>query len=177
MIHTTMHFHGESSRAYHMLCSYERPLLPQLRRSTITIPRRAGVYDATIGMVYEETPITVHCLVKRAPDETLRETVRRAAYWLSGKGALSFDSEPGRYYFGHVSEPTEVVIRTNHATFDVVFQCYPFAQGDTITVPIASGENAIAYRGTVPAGAHIVLRNDNDFAVGNITLAARIKRR
>ena len=51
----------------------------------------------------------------------------------------------------------------------------PFAFGRTVTQPITSGENAVAYRGTAETPCIIVLKNLSTANVLNITITA-IKR-
>lgn len=59
--------------------------------------------------------------------------------------------------------------------FSLSFICEPFALGRTVTTPIHSGVNPIAYRGTAETPCVIVLRNLSRANVQTVTITA-IKR-
>lgn len=182
---TVMTYRGQSSKEFGMLCSAERALLPARRRSSIVIPRRSGVYDAVAAMPYEETAITVHCLVRRDPCVPLRETLRRVAAWLSEPGELSFDAEPGRYYTGRVCTQTDPTIGTNFAKFDVIFYCHPFAHSKEYVLQAPSGAVSLRNDGTAespcvlelaaPGESVCVTAGAQSFAVSGLTAGQLVR--
>ena len=56
------------------------------------------------------------------------------------------------------------------------FDCEPFAYKERTVQQIGTGHNAIDYAGTAPTPTLIVLENNNDYPMTNITITA-IKRR
>lgn len=125
--------------------SETRAILPAIRRSTIQIPRRSGLYDAT-GKVWDERAETITCFARRMPEhDSMKDQVREIACWLSGQGELAFDDEPGRYYTARVVGQTAVEAMPHYATFTVEFAINP---------PFAHSKEYVV------CGDSIVLRND-----------------
>ncbi len=153
-----------------------RAILPPRREGQITIPGRHGAYDSMAEGVYDERVESIHCAFKCPPGKTVPDICREIAYWLSGSGRLVYDREPDKYYTARISGSPPMEQHLKYGSFDITWKCNPpFAMGRTVTQPLASGENAVSYRGTAETPCIIVLRNLSDTNILNVTVTA-IKR-
>lgn len=154
-----------------------RTILPSRREGKLAIPGRSGYYDGAPQGVYDERVEVVLCSFKCPQGGTVPEMCREIAYWLSGTGRLVYDKEPDKYYSAHVSGGPPMAQHLKYGEFTLTWSYNPpFAYGRTVTQPIASGENRVAYRGTAEAPCVIVLKNLSGADVQNVTITA-IKRR
>lgn len=153
-----------------------RTILPPRREGKVVIPGRSGFYNGVAGNVYNERSEKIRCSFKCPGGRTVPEMCREIAYWLSGTGRLAFDKEPDKYYMASVSGGPPMEQHLKYGAFDLTWTCNPpFAFGRTVTQPITSGENPIAYRGTADTPCVIILRNVSAANVLNVTITA-IKR-
>ena len=143
--------------------------MPAKRARKVRIPGRNGQYDC-----WEERTVRIDCTLER---KVSRSELREIAYYLSRKSILSLWDEPDKHYIGEIYDPSELTDYYDEAMreFTLTFICEPFAFGQTVTVPIASGKNRMEYRGTAETPCLIVLRNVSKTQCANITLTA-IKR-
>lgn len=149
-----------------------RVLVPPRREGKITIPGRSGYYDG-VGNVYNERVESVLCSFVCPEGKTVPEVCREVAYWLSGSGRLIYDKEPDKFYTAKLTGGPPVAYHLHHGEFTLTWVYNPpFAFGKTVTLPIASGENAIDYEGTAETPCTIVLRNTSLSDVVNITITA-----
>lgn len=155
----------------------DRTILPPRREGKIEIPGRSGYYDGISKGVYSERDESLLCSFKCPPGRTIPEMCREIAYWLSGTGRLYYDKEPDKHYMAHISGEAPMEQHLKYGKFTITWSCNPpFAFGRTVTQPIASGSNAVAYRGTVETPCIIVLRNTSEVDAQTVTITA-IKRR
>lgn len=153
-----------------------RSIQPPLREGRISIPGRSGYYAGTAVGVYDERMETVLCSFKCPPGKTVPEICREIAYWLSGTGRLSYDKELDKYYTAHITGGAPMEQHLKYGQFTLTWSFNPpFALGKTVTLPVRSGENPIAYQGTVDTPCVIVLRNTSKSNVQTVTITA-IKR-
>lgn len=153
-----------------------RFILPPRREGKITIPGRSGYYDGTPRGIYDERVESILCSFKCPQGKTVPEVCREIAYWLSGTGRLAYDKEPDKYYTAHVTGGPPMAQHLKYGEFTITWSYNPpFAYGRTVTLPIHSGENPIAYEGTAETPCVIVLKNLSAADVQTITLTA-IKR-
>lgn len=153
-----------------------RTVKPATRINEYIIAGRDGTVDYG-HETYEKVAIAVNVSYKAFGNKTLRQIERELALFFAGSGDLVFDDEPDKHYRGAkvVDAPTIEEIAES-GRIQLIFEAQPFALGNTITAPLASGINLMDYRGTAPAPCLIVLRNDNDFAVNNVTITVTKKR-
>lgn len=149
-------------------------LTPPKRPRKVQIPMRSGMYDFG-ARCWEERTVRVECTLER---KIPRSELREIAGALSRKSQLRFWDEPDKCYIGELYDPAEITDYYDEAIrdFTLSFICEPFALGRTVTMPIHSGENAVAYRGTAETPCVIVLRNLSDGGVQEVAITA-IKRR
>lgn len=123
------------------LVRLERPVGPEMRLTTETVPGRMGdvLVDSTIG-TYE---IVAHCTLRpRYRNDWQR--VRRelaAAFIKSGEHILTLPDEPGLYRMASASltRNVETPLPTP-TTFDIEFTCHdPRAFGETREIIVPSG--------------------------------------
>lgn len=148
-------------------------LTPAKRPRKVLIPQRSGMYDYG-AQCWEERTVRIDCTLER---EMSRSQLREVAWALSKKDALRLWDEPDKRYIGELYDPAAITDYYGEAMrdFTLSFVCEPFALGRTVTQPIASGENPVAYRGTAETPCLIVLRNASLTNVLNVTITA-IKR-
>ncbi len=170
-------FHGVHSSTFGIYTQDQaRTILPARREGKITIPGRSGSYEGVRGNVYDERLETILCAFKCPAGKTVPEICREIAYWLSGSGRLSYDKEPDKHYMASLSGAPPMAQHLKYGEFTLTWSCNPpFALGRTVTQPIATGENPVAYRGTAETPCLIVLRNPSLANVLNVTITA-IKR-
>lgn len=149
-------------------------LTPAKRPRKVSIPRRSGMYDFGADC-WEERTVRIECVLER---KTSRSELRAIAGALSRKSRLWLWDEPDKYYIGEIYDPAEITDYFDEAMreFALSFVCEPFAYGRTVTMPVASGENAVPYQCTADAPCLLVLRNTSSSAISNLTITA-VKRR
>ena len=159
----------------------DRPLLPQKRRNDYEISGRHGTVDFG-DETYEPKPITVGICFISNNVENLQQTAREVAFWLSGKGTLSFDDEPGWGYdavvYNEVS--AEQIIRTKRAS--VIFTCQPFAKEinfqQNVNRNISGAFSVdIESNGTQATPARIIINNTGNTVITSLTISRRAERR
>lgn len=150
-------------------------LSPAKRSRKQAIPRRHGLYDYG-AECWEERTVRISCALER---QSTRAEVREIAWALSHKGQLRLWNEPDKYYIAELYDPAELTDYSSECMreFELRFICEPFAYSDARSELIRAGNNALHYRGTVPAGCRITITNPNRYAVSNITLVATVQRR
>ncbi len=148
-------------------------LTPSKRPRKMQIPERSGMYDFG-ARCWDERTVRIECVLER---KISRAQLREIAGALSRKGRLRLWDEPDKYYIGELYDPAEIMDYYDESMreFTLSFICEPFALGRTVTLPIRSGENPIAYQGTVDTPCVIVLRNPSKANVQTVTITA-IKR-
>lgn len=155
--------------------SLNRELLPARRIRRYTIPGRDGYYDVEAGD-FDNRIISGTILLLCDDISELREKARSAAQWLAGGGRLVFDDEPDKAYIAKVVDAVDLEQLLRSGRCNISFDCQPFALGKTVTLPIGSGVNLLAYAGTAPAPCLITLRNDTGYTINNVTITVTRKR-
>lgn len=147
--------------------------LPPKRARKVTIPGRSGSYDFG-AQNWDDRTLRIVCVLERP---MTKSEFREIVYALSRKGRLRLWNEPGKYYIAELYDPAEIqdYYMETAREFELAFFCEPFAFGATVTQPIASGENAVDYRGTAETPCTIVLKNLSNANILTVTITA-IKR-
>ena len=154
-----------------------RGLLPAKRRNDYEISGRDGTVDFG-NETYDTRPIPVEICFISDNTRNLQTLAHDIAHWLSGKGMLIFDDNPGKALDAVVYEAvdTDQIIRTKQAT--VIFECQPdyktinFLQ--SINPGITSGHTVeISSNGTRPTPGIIILRNTGNVGIQNVTITRR----
>lgn len=153
-----------------IICESYDTLFPPKRERKIEIPGRNGMYDFG-SKTYGERTIPVEC---KLIDQITKAQLREVAYKLSGKKKLRFFDEPDKFYIAELFDPTEIdnIADRLWLEFTLTFIAEPFAYTDVITKPLVSGINRITYGGTEKTPTLIQLKNENSFAVSNVTITA-----
>jgi phage-related protein len=153
-------------------------ILPPKRARKQMIPFRDGAYDYG-AQWYDERTLRLVCIWANNKLENLtRADIREISYWLSPKGHLVLAIEPDKYYNCALYNAADLEahynfadeIRTTDGKFTLDFICDPFAYGDTVSCPITSGNNVIAYQGTARSPCTIILKNTGTTSVSNIQI-------
>lgn len=156
--------------------SKSRPVLPEKRKRQLDIPGRSGTYDFS-GDDYENRVIVLECFIDCNAIPALRQHIRRVAAWLAESGQLAFDDEPNKRYDARVYTAVSLEQAMTAGLFTLVFECQPFAAGDTVSVTAAvtnSGQEiSVPYHGTRPAGCRIVIVNKGTQPLENFALRIR----
>ena len=154
-----------------------RPLLPELNRNDYEISGRHGTTDFG-GETYRTVQIELDICFISDNVSNLQTLAREIAFWLSGKGILFFDDEPGLAYDAVVYQKvaTEQLIRARRAT--VIFECQPFAKTinflQSVSTDVESGRTLdIMSHGTQATPGIITLRNTGTVNITNITIVRR----
>ena len=144
--------------------SVDRTVRPEKRSSGYTIPGRSGAYRVEDG-TFEEREIRCRLsfLGEVRTRESLRERVRAVAAWLSGKGKLIFDDEPGAAYRATVLESISLEQIASAGFCDVRFLCEPFAEsvgarGVQASEAPAGTQLTMDADGSSPTDCRIVIR-------------------
>lgn len=156
--------------------STNRRMLPARRRSTIIIPGRDG-YRYTGISTYDERAITVTCSFLAEHVDDIPARARLVAAWLSGRGSLAFDDEPGKYYVAEVVDGIDLERAYRVVSFPVTFVCEPFAyslaQQVTKSLSEARDECTVPVGGTAETPCRITIRNDGQTDIVGIKLSRR----
>lgn len=156
-------------REYGIRMLHYDPLLPQLRRRKLVIPKRSGSYDFG-AKYYDDRPVRVECDTRRA---LTKAEIRELAYILSKKNSLRFWDEPELYYIGRVYDTSDLdYIGSIGYEFTLTFECDPFAYGQAIQSEFGN-TFCPQYGGTAPAPTRIVVRNASDHAITGIQIRIR----
>jgi len=149
-------------------------LLPPKRSRKIHIPHRSGMYDYG-SVCFDERVLSVECHLIR---QISKAEFRRIIFELSRKRQIRLYNEPEKYYIGELFESPEVDVwmEEKRREFTLNFVCEPFAYKDMTSLAIKSGSNSVKYNGTAAAPALIIIRNNGNAAVTNITFTAVSKK-
>lgn len=145
-------------------------LMPPKRARKIVIPGRSGSYDFGAN-AYDERTLRMRCILER---QISKAELREIVYHLAKKDRLTLWNEPDKYYIAELYNEAEVLDfpLEMFREFTLDFICDPFAYRTAVTLPLKAGMNPIAYRGTAETPCVIVLRNDGETDIQNITLTA-----
>jgi len=178
---TGFFFANKHSREFYMAMEEaHRPLLPERTRNDYIIAGRHGTVDFN-SETYKTRPIPVDICFISDNVQNLQTLAREIAFWLSGKGILYFDDEPGLAYDAVVYQTvnTEQLITAKRAT--VVFECQPFAK--TINFrqsinPEMTGGTVIPVenKGTQATPCLIYVTNTGDTPITNLKITRRATR-
>lgn len=144
--------------------------LPPKRHRKLEIPGRSGAFDYG-AKDWGERTIRLDCRLTR---QISKSGFREIVYLLSKKGRIRLWNEPDKYYIGELYDQADVqdFYLESMREFELVFTCEPFAYGETKTLPLSDGRNAVAYRGTADAPCTIVLKNISESDIINVTITA-----
>lgn len=163
-------FKGEHSSKYSVYFkSTNRTILPPVRKSSYIIPQRNG--DLTnIGIVFDTRTISIQVFISQTSLPKLREKLRDIAFWLQGYGELVFDDEPDKIYDARIEESLDLSQVAYSGEFIVNFICQPFAYKRAENKSIYLGSNKINYSGTAETPCIIILENNTNEVIKNITV-------
>jgi len=157
--------------------SDDRSLLPEKRRNEYIIPGRDGVLDYN-NNTYEKRVITVRLSIVSRSLETLRQSARDTAKWLSGEGLLIFDDEPDKSYQAKVYQPLPLTPLISCGETVVMFDCQPFAESRFFRQTDDSTTNRTHHTLVSPDGTQdtpciIIVRNIGTTNISGIKLVRR----
>lgn len=149
-------------------------ILPKKRSRKIQIPRRHGQYDLGAEN-WEERIIRMDCDLL---SPLSRAEIREISYLLSKKGKLYLWDEPDKYYVAEIYEPAEIYEFPNQIirTFTLEFVCEPFAYREEHVEELTLGINNINYQGTESAPFQIIIENDSNVDIENVTMVINTRR-
>lgn len=170
-------FRGVSSRAFGIyFTSTDRQMLPAKRKNQIQIAGRHGLYDQG-GETYDMRQITVDCGFAAGSVDDLAAHARRVAAWLSQKGELEFEDEPGIFYTAEAVGGISFSRALRVGAFSLTFQCDPLAhsverQAEGIfTAP--NDEMTVTVQGTADTPCRIILKNTGDTVIHSLRISRR----
>ncbi|MCL2398493.1 MAG: hypothetical protein FWC91_01950 [Defluviitaleaceae bacterium] len=173
----TFRYNGVSSKDYGIYATEQDFFSPPKRQGRKKIDFRHGTYDFENNM-YDNRILNLNCFWK---DPKVRHDIREITLWLSRKGPLVLDIEPYKHYMASLYDSSELNAyyyrgfnnnQTPTGTFNLSFFCDPFAYSDQTISRIATGYTDINYHGTASTPTLIILRNNNNVPVRNITVTA-----
>lgn len=152
--------------------SKDRPLLPRMNKSTLKIPGVIGQQNRRNG--YDNKMLAVSFSFTFNTLEEKEQMKRELARWLKGKGVLRFDDEPDKYYEAEVLNNISFNQEYGYAVFQVVFECYPCAYGDTkllrYNIKNTGHKIGVDYRGNYETPQQIIIRNDGSNTINGLKL-------
>jgi len=168
---TKIRFGGEDLfERFGIFCETRRDALaPGVKERNIHIPGKHGSYWPGESF-YEDREVELTCVTTV---ELTRQQLRELAYVLSGKKRLVLSDEPEKYYMAQLCDFSVIQhIGRKGTKHTLRFRCEPFAYGETVTIPVRTGENAVKYQGTAPAPTLLVLKNIGTTPVTTIHIRA-----
>ena len=128
-----------------------RQLLPAVNDRYLEIPGRHGSYHFPGEL--QDRVIELECAFMGASRENLREKAREIAAWFytKEKAVLSFDDEPGKYYYAKLDGAIDTEQLSVLATFSLVFRCEPLAYGEDEEVFFEGNTALVNNQGTFEA--------------------------
>lgn len=155
-------FKGVHSNQYNVIMkSDDRPLLPNMNKSSLKIPGMVGQVNNRNG--YDNRIITISFSFEFNTLEQLQRQKRDIARWIKGSGVLRFDDEQDKYYEAEVLNSISFTQKYGHCYFQVIFECYPCAYGQTRVINNTITTNNkilnLAYNGTYETTQLITLQN------------------
>lgn len=128
-----------------------RQLLPAANDRYLEIPGRHGSYHFPGEL--QDRVIELECAFMGATRQELREKSRQIAAWLytKEKAVLSFDDEPGKYYYAKLDGAINLEQLFVLATFTLTFRCNPLAYGAEVQADFVSDQATITNPGTFEA--------------------------
>ena len=168
-------FNGIHSSVYHVYCNPEsRVLIPEVRKTGITIPGRSGLHFQKDG-AYNIRSESMTCWYTPISGMSLADQTREIAAWLAEEGTLVFDNEPDKYYIACFSGAPPLTRHQKYGEFTLTFTYSPpFAFSALRTVSrVVTRQNAdlvVPVDGTVETPCRIIIRNDGTGTIDNITI-------
>lgn len=170
-------FCGVHSGAFGIgFASRDRQLLPAKRKNELVIAGRDGLYDQG-NATYDVRQISLDCSFAVDAPADIPARARAVAAWLSQRGELEFDDEPGVFYTAEVVDGVSLTRAMRVGQFTLVFRCGPLAhsverQADGVFA--ASGDEiAVQVSGTAETPCRIILTNIGDTTIGTLRVSRR----
>ena len=149
-------------------------LKPSKRVYRAVIGGRDGTYDFSDG-AYANIVITFECDCRGAQCAPLRRD--DVALWLSERGELALDSEPGRVYTADCFSEIPLAKLGSIGQFSLAFNCFPFSMSPPRQVDALITQNGqetpIRMEGTARTPCVITIRNVGTRAVKNVRFTHR----
>ena len=128
-------FNGTRCEQYGIvMCSKNRPVLPEPKIVTEEVPARNGSYDFSAAnpfgrTMYKDRDISIECSFISGGVPQTRAATHEIAAWLAcGEAQLMFDDEPEVYYLARVANRIDLSQQISKVgIFNVNFRCRPFA--------------------------------------------------
>ena len=156
--------------------STDRQLLPVKRKNELMIAGRDGMYDQG-GTTYDMRLLTVDCSFAADTIDDIPGRARRISAWLSQRGELEFDDEPGVFYTAEVVDGVSLTRAMRVGRFTLTFRCAPLAhsverQADGILT--ANGDEiTVAVSGTAETPCRIILTNIGETTIESLRVSRR----
>lgn len=122
-------FNGVNSESFYLITrSIKRPLLPSRKNSYSEVDGVSGIHDHKTKD-YKTRKIIMQSAYIGDDFENLRSRARSIAAWLSTEtwAPLIINDEPDKYYLAKVDDELDLKSFLESGTFDVEFNCQPFA--------------------------------------------------
>lgn len=121
------------------------PILPGKRTETVYPLSKDGGYTFEDG--YNNRIIDLSCVISANTIPERREKARKIAEWLSKKGSLVFDSDPGIEY-EVVKSTNNIISEFNYATedFNINFECKPYMKRSFDTKDVIWNNAAVTWK-------------------------------
>lgn len=156
--------------------SRDRQLLPPKRKNELVVAGRDGVYDQG-GTTYDMRLLTVDCSFVAGKIDDIPAKARLLAAWLSQRGELEFDDEPGVFYTAEVVDGVSLTRAMRVGRFTLVFRCAPLAHSverQTDGVFADNGDElAVRVSGTAETPCRIILTNVGDTTIDTLRVSRR----
>ena len=171
------HFRGISSRDFGIyFTSTDRQMLPAKRKNQIQIAGRDGLYYQG-GDTYDLRQITIDCAFVADSVDNIAAHSRRVAAWLSQKGELEFEDEPGVFYTAEAVGGISLTRALRVGAFTLTFQCDPLAHSverqEEGVFTKQNDEMTVTVRGTADTPCRIVLKNTGDTVIRSLRISRR----
>ena len=179
MVTTGFTFRGRHSSEFNIICDpSSRELIPERRRTLITIPGRSGSYVQDDN-TYNDRSESFTCYYTKRDDSDISLQAREIAAWLAEDGVLCFDNEPDKFYDAYFSGSLPLTKHLKYGEFDLQFTYSPpfayTAQQQHVQV-ITSEDDAvnISVEGTAPTPCRLIIRNNGDTTIENLRIAYKL---
>lgn len=160
--------------------SRDRNTLPALRKRAITVLGRNGEYDFG-GNTYENRQVSVDCSFVAEDATEIRTKIRPIAAWLSQKGRLIFDDEPGVYYIARLYSEVGFTQDVGLGMFTLTFECEPFAESlehrqiNIASITAAQASYTAIVEGSAETGCVITIKNIGAVPVTGISITRKVE--
>lgn len=171
-------FNGIHSSQFNVYCDpASRQLIPERRRSRITVPGRSGTFSQEDGAFNDRTE-SFTCWYTRKPNSDISRQAREIAAWLAEDGILCFDHEPDKFYNAAFTGAPPLTKHLMYGEFSLTFTysppfAYTTPQSVVRTVTREADTVTVRSKGTAPTPCRIIITNRGDTAIQNLRIVCQ----